>query len=252
MLTLSALSFSRSLRPAPELRVLAVFARACDLAAPDGQRVVALVTPQVGDGPLNIVVAGLDRKLGAVQRGMTAAWQGDRLRLGPLLVSLDGAVPWEPRPDWVYLRRNRQRIAARLLLLREMVPNLKDLTGFLVPVRAVKSVDDLLALAGRGRGLTPAGDDFLMGWMLRAWLDHPAPEVVCRQVVEGAAPRTTTLAAAMLRAAARGECDAAWHALLSALAGDDAGTLAPAVERVLAHGHTSGADTLAGFLGFAQ
>ena len=40
----------------PSLRVLAVFEHACDLVTPDG-RIVALVTPTVGDGPFNIVLA---------------------------------------------------------------------------------------------------------------------------------------------------------------------------------------------------
>jgi hypothetical protein len=107
-------------------------------------------------------------------------------------------------------------------------------------------------LAGLGHGLTPAGDDFLMGAMLRAWLAHPEPERLCQPMVEAAAPRTTTLSAALLRAAARGECSAAWHALLAALAAENSPradvALANAIRDVLAHGQTSGGDTLAGFL----
>jgi hypothetical protein len=102
-------------------------------------------------------------------------------------------------------------------------------------------------LAGLGGGLTPAGDDFLAGAMLRAWLAHPAPEAFCRPIVDVAAPRTTALSAAFLRAAARGECSAAWHALLAALAGGGPAPLDEAVCGVLAHGHASGADMLAGF-----
>ena len=103
-------------------------------------------------------------------------------------------------------------------------------------------------LAGLGAGLTPAGDDFLCGLMLWAWLAHPDPEALCRVVVEAAAPRTTTLSAALLRAAGRGECSAAWHRLLAALATGDEGRILAATQRVLAHGATSGAAALAGFL----
>jgi hypothetical protein len=67
-------------------------------------------------------------------------------------------------------------------------------------------------------------------------------------VVETAADLTTILSAAFLQAAARGECSAAWHALLGALVeGSDAALTAAATE-VLSHGATSGADILAGFL----
>jgi len=110
-------------------------------------------------------------------------------------------------------------------------------------------------LAGLGGGLTPAGDDFLTGVMLWAWLAHPTPASPCRTIVEVAAPRTTTLSAAFLQAAGRGECSAAWHALLAALSEglneedeEQEAKITVAVQEVLAHGATSGADGLAGFL----
>jgi hypothetical protein len=107
-------------------------------------------------------------------------------------------------------------------------------------------------LAGLGSGLTPAGDDLLAGAMLWAWLDHPTPKMFCPAVARVAAPRTTTLSAALLKAAARGECSAAWHALLSALSiGQDEEArerIAEAVHEILGRGATSGADSLAGFL----
>jgi hypothetical protein len=103
-------------------------------------------------------------------------------------------------------------------------------------------------LAGLGSGLTPAGDDFLAGAMLWAWLAHSHPSEFCRTVIAAAAPRTTTLSAAFLRAAAGGECNAPWHTMLTALEGGMEEILAPSVQEVLAHGATSGADALAGFL----
>jgi hypothetical protein len=96
--------------------------------------------------------------------------------------------------------------------------------------------------------LTPAGDDFLAGAMLWGWLAHPTPDFLCRLVIEAAVPRITTLSAAFLRAAARGECSAAWHALLAALSRGSDEEVARAARDVLALGATSGADTLAGFL----
>ena len=103
-------------------------------------------------------------------------------------------------------------------------------------------------LAGLGGGLTPAGDDFLAGALLGIWLAHPAPEPLCRAMVKVAAPRTTTLSAAFLRAAARGECSAAWHELLAALREGRQGEISRALHEILSYGATSGADTLAGFL----
>jgi hypothetical protein len=103
-------------------------------------------------------------------------------------------------------------------------------------------------LAGLGGGLTPAGDDFLTGLMLWAWLAHPTPQRLCYVLAEAAIPRTTVLSAALLKAATAGECNTAWHRLLRALASGDRAQIPAAVENILSHGHTSGADALAGFL----
>jgi hypothetical protein len=103
-------------------------------------------------------------------------------------------------------------------------------------------------LAGLGGGLTPAGDDFLTGAMLWAWLAHPTPNNYCGVLLSASMTQTTMLSAALLQAAARGECSAPWHSMFRALVGGSDTNLAEAVQCVLAHGHTSGADTLAGFL----
>jgi hypothetical protein len=106
------------------------------------------------------------------------------------------------------------------------------------------------ALAGLGGGLTPAGDDFIVGALLAAWagLYGSGAEAGGQTIVEAAAPLTTTLSAAYLRAAARGECMAQWHALFEALLCSGAQAMRAAVRALMAIGHTSGADMLAGFL----
>ncbi|MGD8515406.1 MAG: DUF2877 domain-containing protein [Anaerolineae bacterium] len=107
-------------------------------------------------------------------------------------------------------------------------------------------------LAGLGGGLTPAGDDFLVGAMLWGWLARPHPQRFCTVLAETAVPRTTVLSAAFLQAAARGECSHVWHRLLQVLAAGQHLQLAAAVTGILAHGQTSGADALAGFLWLAS
>jgi hypothetical protein len=65
-------------------------------------------------------------------------------------------------------------------------------------------------LAGRGPGLTPLGDDILIGYIGAAAL---AGEDLSR-LAECAAQRTTALSATLLRLAARGELPEPVHALL--------------------------------------
>ena len=84
--------------------------------------------------------------------------------------------------------------------------------------------------------------------MLWAWLAHPIPSDFCHTVAETATGRTTTLSAAFLRAASRGECSSTWHTLLAALSRGSDAEVAEAAENILAHGATSGTDVLAGFL----
>ncbi len=258
----------------PPARVLAVFERACDLATAGGD-VIALVTPQIGDGPLNVVLEEKDHSFAGFEPGTPAWLEGGRLHIGGLVVELDGAALWEPRPDWESLRAGREDLVDRLPLLRALAlrhaPAGSLLTLTSTPAGgpgaafdpAREAIETLrtgwendaarlqagaIRLAGLGGGLTPSGDDFLTGLMLWGWLAHPDPSYLCHLLAQAAAPRTTTLSAALLWAAARGECSAAWHALLAALWQGSDEEIAGAVPGVLAHGATSGADALAGFL----
>jgi hypothetical protein len=262
-------------------RVLAVFERACDLITDDGD-VLALVTPQIGDGPLNIVVEGEVGLFTGVDARAAVTLEAERLRVGRLTVDLSEAAVWEPRPDWEALRTQSVTLASRLPLLRDLclghasdsvllallgAPRPNDAFNGAIFTTAQKAVEALRAgwggdlarlqagtaeLAGLGGGLTPAGDDFLAGMMLWAWLAHSAPGPLCCAIVDAAAPRTTTLSAAFLRAAAQGECSVAWHRLLASLSGGMEGKTAAAVAEILDHGATSGADSLTGFLYFFQ
>jgi hypothetical protein len=110
-------------------------------------------------------------------------------------------------------------------------------------------------LAGLGPGLTPAGDDYLVGLMagLRIWpglLEKCglSPEETCRLILEATEGRTTLLSRAFLHSAKEGLFGEKWHALLAELARGEAAGIQQAAKRILLSGATSGADALAGFL----
>ena len=284
-----------------EARVLAVFDNACDLVTSD-RDVIALVSPRIGDGPLNIVVdvepgdfttlklettaslgslqrrrseESLSHKAETLRRSTAQSNRLPHLQIGDLQVLLDEATVWEPRPDWDALRTRCTSIRSNLALLHAIALHHAPLESLLNPKPTEKSTNCAILttvrqaavalragwdgdmaqlhkgvkqLAGLGTGLTPTGDDFLVGVMVWARLAHPTPDVFCETIVETAVPRTTTLSAAFLRFAAKGECSAAWHQLLAALATGSMGELDAATRQILAHGATSGADALAGFL----
>lgn len=259
-------------------RVLHVFDRACDLLTPAGE-VISLALPKVGNGPFAIVVAPVAdaSQSFSFQHYVAAADQahadGQALRLGRLMVAFDGCAVWSPRPGWETVSLNYLSTALPALgaWLAEAAPvgSLAPLafpgSASLVPARYESAwsrlaqglqsgqramiIEAAAQLAGAGPGVTPAGDDFLCGVLFALWLCRPDEAGAMGNVIcQTAAPRTTRLSAAWLRAAARGEAAEAWHHLIAALSGQDQEAARRAVQRLARTGHTSGADALGGFL----
>jgi hypothetical protein len=115
----------------------------------------------------------------------------------------------------------------------------------------------LAGIVGCGPGLTPAGDDVLVG--ILAVLSSPLSGAAgaeahqaMRRTVEGLAPRTTALSGHMLRQAARGLTGRMPHDLVGALAGAAPDELDRAIRCMEATGATSGADVCMGVLEAAR
>jgi Protein of unknown function (DUF2877) len=95
-------------------------------------------------------------------------------------------------------------------------------------------------LGGRGRGLTPAGDDVLGGLLVIAAAYGVGSPAEREQAA--AQSRTHDIAANFLRWAARGQCIAPVHDLLAAAAAGDRVTTRRAAARLRAIGGSSGSD----------
>jgi len=267
--------------------VLSVFAAACNLVSAQGE-VVALVGRPVGNGPLNVVLEGDGFLSRSLEAGLPV--EGDRhgIRVGEVVtVSLTGAEIWEPRLVWAELGADRPGLKANLTVLHDHLiaqAPAESLASLLIANsaegRSVESahrkaarraIEGLLAalwvgdcqgiaagavaLAGLGPGLTPAGDDFLLGLMagLRTWSQllegrGLSVEEACQTICGAAAGRTNLLSMALLRSAREGLFGEAWHILLAALRQGEADEVREAADRVLGFGGTSGADALSGFL----
>ena len=129
--------------------------------------------------------------------------------------------------------------------------------GALAALTTALLVGDRLAAAyptrrliGLGDGLTPSGDDVLIGIeaALHA-LGSPAAGFLDEALADVDA-RTTTVSAAYLRHAAAGEFAERLHHLLAVLVSEEAreATLAGAIGEAVAWGATSGTDCLIGVL----
>jgi hypothetical protein len=248
---------------------------ACNLVDAEGD-VITLLVPAVGNGPFSILV---DADLDGIAVGAAVHARASQLTVGDVTVDLAGARVWEPRPDWSELRAARAHIPAGFAAFDGWASSaiwggMAHITGadaytegtpaFMVRLargeeaytrlvveglggrRRDSLVEGTRLLAGLGPGGTPAGDDFLVGVMAAIWL--LGDEVDCAAIAEIAAPRTATLSAAFLRAAARGEFIAAWHELVWALAGGDGSRVEAAAMQVESFGASSGADALDGFI----
>lgn len=115
--------------------------------------------------------------------------------------------------------------------------------------------ETILALAarvcGRGRGLTPSGDDFLAGWLAVGWLlygPQPAFLASCQRINEIARLSTHALSQCWLAYAAAGDVARPIGELLAALTDPNRDRLERASENVLVLGATSGYDLLQGIL----
>lgn len=108
-------------------------------------------------------------------------------------------------------------------------------------------------LMGRGLGLTPSGDDVLMGFGtgLRYLYGSRAEGPACHffeEVARVLPGKTTAVSEAYLRAMCDGHANEDYIDLIGALESRDRAELDSSINRVLSVGHTSGAD---GMLGFA-
>lgn len=257
----------RWLQETQQATVHSVFAQACNLRNERGDW-LSLALPALGIGPFAVVVS---LPAGGFHHWLTpqmpALLSPSTLTLPSLTIRLSQATLWQPRPNWPGAPD-----AAWANALTQVSAWLPPFTLAQSPYAAAAQeaqaalqmglqTVDLAAcyqgaahLSGLGPGLTPAGDDFLLGVMAALWLVWPEARAraFSQAMTAAVAPRTTALSAAWLVAAAAGQVSSQWHRLLEALSNPQAGWLRRAVDDILAIGASSGADALVGFVWAAQ
>lgn len=197
----------------------------------------------------------------ALRPGMPVLSGAGRLVIDAIGCSLDlsGCSQWDAcivrsaNLDMDAVRRNAARLAQEYLSGTDNWG--LDVTGMnSISLRdtAMSVAEMARALCGRGRGLTPTGDDMLAGWMAINWLlygRHARNALLiaaCEEIMAVARQQTHVLSQCWLGYAARGCAALPVRALLEALAGDDERRLAAAAQVVLLMGATSGRDLMRG------
>ncbi len=257
-------------------RVLAAFERSAYLDL-DG-RVVALASANLAAGPLTINIKPFGRLRGLVP-GREVTLSAGLLHVGAVAIDLRPASMWDPELAADGAATFARAPAARRAAVEELLAGAPDgsIAALLMPEppaggllqalgRGLDALGELFSgrgrpdtvaqtigqdIAGRGPGLTPSGDDLLIGILhaLVVW-----PELVeagkardVRDLIATAArSRTTRISGAYLEAAGHGWAAEPWHALVRAFRDSPAATRV-AVRRLLRIGETSGADALTGF-----
>jgi uncharacterized protein DUF2877 len=237
-------------------RLLHVFDRACNLVN-EHRDILSVVAPEIGNGPFNLVVNQGHFFSGRFDAVSPVSILGDHLTLGDWAINTGAARLWSARPDWEGLHAHKGNILEQLTppSISNYQPHLPNqlLSSFSSALARADLQPCLAAtrkLAGLGGGLTPAGDDFMLGALYAVWIIHRPGEAgaLAGEVANAAAPLTTSLSAAWLRSAGRGEAGIMWHDLLCGLMSGDRLVIAESTGRILAVGETSGADAFAGFM----
>jgi hypothetical protein len=251
--------------------VHSVFARACNFVRHDLLITLLAAGGDAGPGTLVLEPDERHRDLRALfAAGDAMDLHGRIARTARVELRLASAALWRPAPPCAcqprqHIDAQRRIAAARLAQHRRRASSVIDReAGAVVDAlaAATRARDEQAALPsierliGWGEGSTPAGDDFLLGWLAAlerlGRRDEPLERFARSAgaaIERAAAQRTTALAAHALRLAARGHHGACVVELCDALlCADRADRLDAALERVFALGATSGADIVSGLL----
>jgi hypothetical protein len=238
-------------------RVVSVHARATNVLLDDGP-LVGLLPRGTPLHPWAISVPLDPAAFGWLREGEPVSVAADVLEAGPLRIELENVPVTELR-----LARRSEAIApARVAALARLVPAVDDdpfrevIETALETFRAGARPSELTAIVGVGSGLTPSGDDVLVGVLAGLdaahWVGRTIPGLREQIVVAlgSSVSRTTRLSAQMLAAAAARLYAEPVLAVLETVAESDPppAVTEQAVAALLAVGHRSGADTLRGIV----
>ena len=260
-------SVSKALPPAPQkarpVRVLSQHRRVINLEDEEGN-LFAVVTPEIGNGPFHLVLSE-PADFDAMRIGAAGVWREQSLTLDGVQIDWSRARSWDPRLKPITIAPRvfsmLDECASVDESIRERWIGMDQLTIARLQMGAAlitKGVlrNDMKAirkgvsmLAGLGPGLTPAGDDYLLGALARLQLDATLPDVsILGQFMPTAGLITTRLSRAWLDYAARGMFDARWHTLRLALLQRNQQVVCKAARGIIRVGASSGPQAMAGFL----
>jgi hypothetical protein len=240
--------------------VFGIYRDFCNILGNDGRMITIAISP-IGKSPFSVLIEWQDSFTSILAKMNVRADQFG-IKVGDaIFISLDNAKTWEPKMHQFPPTFRLKASSAELLInytqwpkklfknssnnyaRDKLICGARNLQHALVNGYSIKKA--VKSLAGLGPGLTPAGDDYLLGTMASIWLTKNTnflEEIGCLS-----SQKTTSLSAAYLMAAAKGEFAEYWHHLAKAILCQDPKILRKNISNFIQIGASSGRDALAGF-----
>ena len=233
-------------------QLLSVHAAVSNFVSSD-QRVLALQGPALPMGPFSVQL--LDWPAGTAYRTIQLA--SGQVLLDDEPVDCSGAARWEADVVWP-TPAEAPPLARKLLLpfveswpgdssAERLARILRERTVSLQAALAHREElsSRINALVGLGNGLTPAGDDYLIGFFAATFASHSHLTNKIKTIILN--KQTTSLSRAFLLAAQAGAFSEPWHHLAAAMKKSDPALVQIALTQLTQFGASSGRDAVAGF-----
>lgn len=220
--------------------------------------------------PMSLVIdtAGREMEETGLKRGMKAEFKEGFILLNGIRIDSRKRTVWDPTLKVCISYTELGRIVSGI---RQVLPDFRDRGGFsdafVCPKRKKGDfMSDMLrsrfcafqkrceapsvlatSLIGMGYGLTPSGDDFLVGLLyvlcICGCMEHKEAKEI-HDAVQKNLCKTSDLSGQFLKHACAGEFGASFHGLLHAICQGEDGI--PEIRRIAETGHSSGVDALNG------
>jgi hypothetical protein len=240
--------------------VVGIYQDFCNILGNDGRMITIAISP-MGKSPFSVLIEWQDSFMSIVAKMNVQADQYG-IKVGDVLfIKLGNAETWVPKMpqfprtfrlkassaellfDYTYWLQPTFYNSSNKYVRDKLISGAKELQHALVNMHPVKRA--VTYLAGLGSGLTPSGDDYLLGVMASLWLTkntHFLDEIALLS-----SQKTTSLSAAYLMAASKGDFAECWHDLAQAVLYQDPKALRDSISEFIQIGASSGRDALVGF-----
>ncbi len=240
--------------------VVGIYQDFCNIMGNDGRMITIAISP-IGKSPFSVLIERQD-----LTRSITAKMNVRANQYGisisdTIFISLNNAETWDPKmlqfPQTFCLKASSAELLFESTqwfeptfknsndkyVIDKLIAGAEQLQHALINRHPIKR--SVKYLAGLGFGLTPSGDDYLLGVMASLWITKNTHSL--DEIARLSSQKTTSLSAAYLIAASKGDFAECWHDLVQSVLYQDPKTLRDSISEFTQIGASSGQDALAGF-----